>query len=286
MEEMVRKGNLLYNGGFEAGDLTGWKSGEFGLSSDFDLQVTQAKVYRGNYAGVMVAQKDNAEGYISYDKIISFEDYEAYLFVAYAFLANAERCLGYIYGLDDNGSYITKYAIGYNDEQNKWKRFLGIIRGFAEITHFKVGLYTFANNQYDYLYVDEFKVIPLKSAKSHQIMEEWDYDDLYSNTTKSLCLCVFGECRLESMLTVNAVVGTSPTLDTKIKVWHHSQYQIYEEFEHSQFTNVGRERISADIPDAAFIFVEYTVGGTGTHFDIHHQIRLTPNGSENGVSFA
>jgi len=273
---MVRRGNLLYNGGFETGTKDEWNIREIMPYPDFTLDVTQDKVYRGSYAGVMVAIIDNSEAHLVYNKLISFEESEAYLFIGYAFLANAERCQGYVYGYDDNGNYITKYPIGYNDEQNKWKRFLGIIRGFAEITHFKVGLYAFADTQYDYLYLDEFKVIPLKSAKSHQIMEEWAYDDLISNTSKSLCLCVFGECRLESMLTVNACIGTGKTLDTKIKVWHHSQYQIYEEIEHSQFTDVGRERITADIPDAAYIFVEYTVGGTGTHFDLHHQIRLTP----------
>jgi len=273
---MAKKGNLLFNGDFEHGTTQGWKVGEFGLSGDFDLFSGSEGAYRGSYGGKVVAKKDNAYGYISYDKFCSFEDYEAYLLLGYIKLLNADKCQLILYGLDDNGNYIDKIPIGFNSEAGVWKRFSGILRGFGEITNFKVGFYIFADKEGDYAYFDEFKLLPLKSTSAHRIVEEWKIDNLTSYTLKVVPAGVVGECRLESFLVVRGVSGTSPTLDTRFEVYYPPSYDYYEVIEHTQMTGIGTDHISYDLVDGTYIWVIYNVGGDGASFDITHQVRLIP----------
>ena len=181
-----------------------------------------------------------------------------------------------MYGLDDNGNYIDKYPIGFNSACGVWKRFSGILRGFGEITNFKVGFYVFATYEGAWAYFDNFKLLPLKSAKSHRMVEEWKIDSLTSYHLRVLSAGVIGECRLESLLTVRGVSGSSPTLDTRIEVYYPPSYDHKEVVEHSQFTDTGFERVSADLVDGSYIWIIYNVGGSSPSFDITHQIRLIP----------
>jgi len=273
---MAKKGNLLYNGDFEHGTTTGWKVGEFGLEGDFDLFSGSEGAYRGSYGGKLVAKKDSASGYISYDKSCSFEDYEAYLMIGYIKMVTTDKTQLILYGLDDNNNYINKYGIGFNTDCGVWKRFSAILRGFEAITNFKVGFYIFADYEGGYAFFDEFKLLPLKSITAHRVVEEWKLDGLTSYKLKVLPAGVVGECRLESLLTVRGVSGTSPTLDTRIEAYYPPSYDHVEQIEHSQFTNTGFERVSANLVDGTYIWIIYEVGGTSPSFDITHQIRLIP----------
>jgi len=79
-----------------------------------------------------------------------------------------------------------------------------------------------------------------------------------------------------SLLTVRGVSGTSPTLDTRIEVYYPPSYDYFEKVEHSQMTDVGLDRVSADLVDGTYIWIVYNVGGSSPSFDITHQIRLIP----------
>jgi len=274
--EMAKKGNLLSNGDFERGTTEGWQIGEFGLAGDFRLGLETTNVYRGSYSGKLIAEKDNAEAYVSYDKFCSFEDYEAYLLIGYIKMITTDKSQLILYGLDDNGEYIGKYCIGYTSECAIWKRFAGILRGFGEVTNFKVGLYIFASYEGGWAYIDDFKLLPLKSIRSHRLVEEWEITDLIGTELRVLPIGVIGECRLESMLKVTSVSGSSPTLDVKFDVFYPPSYQIIERIQHSQFTDTGYERISVDLPDGSYIWIVYEVGGSNPSFDLRHQIRLIP----------
>jgi len=273
---VAKKGNLLSNGDFEQGTTIGWKIGEFGLAGDFRLGLETTNVYRGSYSGKLIAEKDNAEAYVSYDKFCSFEDYEAYLMIGYVKMETTDKSQLVLYGLDDNGNYIDKFGIGYNSDCGVWKRFSAILRGFGEVTNFKVGLWIFAQYKGAWAYIDDFKLLPLKSIMAHRIVEEWKIDNLTSTKLKVLPNGVVGECRLESLLTVRSVSGSSPTLDTRIEVIYPPSYDHVEKIYHSQFTNTGFERASADLVDGTYIWVIYEVGGDSPSFNITHQIRLIP----------
>ena len=273
---MARKGNLLFNGDWETGTGVDWFIGEFGLDNDFVIEVTQEDKYQGNYGGKVTAIKDSATGYISYNKVCSFEEYEAYLLIGYIKMITTNKCQLYLYGLDDNGNYIDKYPIGFNSACGEWKRFSGILRGFGAITNFKVGFYIFASYEGAWAYFDNFKLLPLKSASSHRLIEEWKIDNLTSYYLTVLPAGVVGECRLESLLTVRGVSGSSPTLDTRIEVYYPPSYDHVEKINHSQFTNTGFERVSAYLVDGTYIWIIYNVGGSSPSFDITHQIRLIP----------
>jgi len=273
---MAKKGNLLFNGDFEHGTTEGWKVGEFGLAGDFDLFSGTEGAYRGSYGGKLVAKKDSAEGYVSYDRFCSFEEYEAYLMIGYVKMITTDKSHLVLYGLDDNGNYINKFAIGYNTDCGVWKRFSAILRGFGEITNFKVGFYIFSNYEGGYAYFDEFKLLPLKSITAHRIVEEWKIDGLTTTKLRVFPAGIVGECRLESLLTVRAVSGSSPTLDVRIEVYYPPSYDHVEKIYHSQFTNTGFERVSADLVDGTYMWIIYEVGGSSPSFDITHQIRLIP----------
>jgi len=273
---MAKKGNLLSNGDFERGTTEGWQIGEFGLAGEFRLGLETTNVYRGSYSGKLIAEKDSAEAFISYDKFCSFEDYEAYLMIGYVKMVTTDKSQLILYGLDDNGNYIDKFGIGYNSDCGVWKRFSAILRGFGEVTNFKVGLWIYAQYKDAWAYIDNFKLLPLKSIMAHRMVEEWKIDNLTSTKLKVLSAGVVGECRLESLLTVRNVSGSSPTLDTRIEVFYPPSYDHVEKIYHSQFTNAGFERVSADLVDGTYIWVIYEVGGSSPSFNITHQIRLIP----------
>ena len=191
-------------------------------------------------------------------------------------MVNTNACWTALYGLDDNGNFIDKYSIGFNSDAGVWKRFAGILRGFGDVTHFKVGFYASADNSGDYLYFDEFKLLPLRSINSHKLVEEWSIGSLQTNLLKVLSIGVFGECWFESMLRVTSVSGTDPTLDVNMRVYYPPSYNIYEEFSHTTFTGPDYERLTKALPDASYVQILYVLGGTSPSFDFHHQVRIIP----------
>jgi len=273
---MVRKGNLLYNGGFEAGTAEEWIFGDFGLQFDYTHEAETTNVYRGNYAWKFGASKNFAKGYISYDKICSFEEHEAYLFIGHVYLEGSFIINPVVYGLDDNGNLLRIIYLTDIIDTDKWIKFMGILRGIGEITHFKVGLYMFAFSEANICYVDEFKLLPLRSIRSHIVMEELDLSNITSSTGYYLNIFAFGACRLRSSLRVEEVSGDSPTLDTSIDVFYNFSRSLYKVIRHSQFTDTGLEEVVEDIGDAPLLRVNYDVGGTNPSFSVEHRIALEP----------
>jgi len=273
---MVRKGNLLYNGGFETGTPVEWIFGDFGLQFDYTHEAETTNVYQGNYAWKFGATKNYAKGYISYDKICSFEEHEAYLFIGHVYLEGSFIVNPVVYGLDDNGNLLRIIYSTDIKEQDKWVKFMGILRGIGEITHFKVGLYMFAFSAGYICYVDEFKLIPLKNIRSHIVMEEIDLTNLTANTQYFAKIFMFGNCKLRSSLRVEEALGDSPTLDTTVSVFYNFSGALYRQICHSQFTDTGLEEIVEDIGDALILRVDYKVGGTNPNFSIKHRLALEP----------
>jgi len=273
---MVRKGNLLYNGDFEAKSVEGWLTGCYGKDFDYDFGYTAEEKYRGNYSGVLISSKANAKGYLAYDKICSFEEHDAFLFVGhiksnYDFIANPV-----LYGLDDKDNLIRILYLGDIRAKGEWKGFAGIIRGISEITHFKVGLYVFCSNAGAFVYIDEFKLIPLKNITSHSLVEELTLLNVTSSEQYYLGIFALGKCKLRTSLKVENVSGTSPTLNTRLDVFYTISTSCYRRINHSEFTDLGEEEIVADLGDASIVRVNYIVGGTDPSFSISHRIALEP----------
>jgi len=273
---MALKGNLLFNGDFETGTTEGWETEPFGLTQQYTFECASEAKYRGDYGGKLNSGVDYAQGYIAYNKICSFEEYEAYLAILYVKKIFGDVNMGIVYGMDDKGNLIDKYVLGYNTDDLWWRKFIYILRGFGDITHFKIGHYVLGKVGGGLFYVDEAKLIPLRSVKGHELAEYRYYDNLsYSKTWYSGLACI-GRCKLRSIVRVEDVHGTSPTLDIKVKCFLLEYLSSGYTLTHTQFTSEGFEEVTIDLPEVSNIKIEYSLGGTDPRFDIHHHLRIEP----------
>jgi len=273
---MVLKGNLLFNGDFETGDTEGWNSNPFGLSDEHDFFVSSSARYRGDYGGTLLAGVDYANLYLLYDKIFSFEEYEGYLYMCFVNNVNATANALVLYGLDDKGNLNDLHYITYNQETNAWRLYTCIIRGLSKYTHFKVGFWGYSINAGGKFYIDEAKLIPLKSIKSYNLSEYWSFSNVTSTFNKYTTLGGVGEFKLKSIIQVDSVSGSSPTLDIRLIVAQLEDIGVTREYNHSQFTNTGSERIEHIVENVGYINVRYEVGGTDPSFSFRHVIILKP----------
>ena len=273
---MGMKGNLLYNGDFETGTTEGWENGPFGLSGELSFSADADAKYRGSYGGLLQSSVDNARSFIAYNKTCSFEEYEAFLFIMWEKVVSGLGTRGMLYAMDDKGNFLGNFLVGYNNETGIWRCHQAILRGFGEVTHFRVGGYFWTGAGGGKFYVDEVKLIPLRSIRGHTLTEYRSFEGVTTNKSWYSILECIGRCRLRSIVRVGSVSGTSPTLDITITIGLLDNTDTKYTLTHSQFTDVGVEEKIIDLPEAHFISIEYTVGGTSPSFDIYHHLRIEP----------
>ena len=273
---MARKGNLLYNGDFETGTLEGWVNGICGLQDGMVLEVKSEAKYRGNYGGKLYSGTTYRASYVGYNKTCSFEEYEAYLYIIYGYLDEGFTLSPQIYGLDDKGNLIDKYYLAYNTEKDVWRCFKAIIRGFGEITHFKVGVLGWCQDTIGRMYFDEAKLIPLRSVRGHELAEYRMFSSLGADKEWFSGLACIGKCKLRSIIRTANVSGTSPTLDVNLEISLLDNSETKYTLSHSQFTGEGFEEVTIDLPEASVIKVTYDVGGSYPSFDVYHHLRIEP----------
>ena len=273
---MALKGNLLFNGDFETGTTEGWISGPFGKICQYDLHASEWGAYKGDYGGYAVALQNGAVGYFGYDKVCSFEEYEGYLFMFYGKISSGFYLNGVLYGLDDKGNLIKDYTIGYITEMGEWKKVMALLRGYKDITHFKVGIELGGVNVGDVSIFDEVKLYPLKSIRSHILGETITISGLGTGRQVDVGLACFGSCVLRSILKTYNVEGTNPTLNTRIEVYIFDAPNTKIIRNHTEFTTEQFEEIDIDLPEISFIRIIYAVGGTDPSFDIEHNLRIEP----------
>ena len=273
---MALKGNLLFNGDLETGDLTGWDLQPFGKTQQYTATVTTDAKLRGNYGLKLSSDVDLAVGYIAYNKICSFEEYEGYLFIFPFKMVEGYYNVGILYGMDDKGNLIDDYWVGFNKEKGTWKTIKAILRGFGDITHFKIGGHFYGTYNTDIFYIDEVKLLPLRSIKGHVLAEYKAFDNVTTNTEWYPLLACIGECKLESIVRTSDVSGTSPTLDVEVEIGLFDNTATYLSYTHTQFTGEGVDKLSVELPEVCWIKVAYTLGGTDPSFDIYHHLRIIP----------
>ncbi|RLC76558.1 MAG: hypothetical protein DRJ03_28440 [Chloroflexi bacterium] len=273
---MALKGNILFNGDFETGTSEGWIEAPYGQGTGYTLYVLPQAAYKGEYGGYALATEDGAVGQFAYDKVCSFEEEEAYLFIMYAKMISGFWLNGLLYGLDDKGNLIQTYRIGYITETGEWKKIMAILRGYKDITHFKVGVELGGFSTGDKSYIDEVKLFPLRSIRSHILGETITIEGLEVGREVDVGLACFGSCVLRSILKTYNVEGTNPTLNTRIEVYlfdaPHSKFVR----NHTQFTTEQFEEVKMDLPEISFIRITYAVGGDNPSFDIEHNLRIEP----------
>jgi len=274
--EMALKGNLLFNGDFETGTTEGWILGAFGYSGDHQFTACSEAKYRGEYGGRLYDEVGGSMSYLSYDKRCSFEEHEAYLFMLYLNMVSGYYSIIRLVGMDDKGNKLCEPILSYNDENNVWKRYLAILRGFGDVTHFQFGIQFLSFAVGDKLYLDEAKLIPLRSIRSHTLTEGRYFDGLTSNTEKYVGIACVGRCRLRSIVKVTDVSGTSPSLNVKIIASLIDNEDVYYELSHSEFTSEGFEEKVFDLPEAIYLKAKYEVGGTDPSFKFYHYLRIEP----------
>ena len=273
---MALKGNLLYNGDFETGTTEGWVNGAYGLVGQLNFSASAEAKLIGNYGGLLETTEDYKSSYIAYDKVCSFEEYEGYLFIMYGKIVSGLGIQGQLYGLDDKGNLKQIYGIGYNTEAGEWRKFTAILRGYDDATHFSVGALLWGGSGGCKFYIDEAKLIPLKSVKSYNLSEYWSFSNVTSTFSKYTTLGGMGEFKLKSIIQIDGVSGSSPTLDIRLIVAQLEDIGVTMEYNHSQFTNIGVERIEHTVENVGYVNVRYEVGGTDPSFSFRHVIILKP----------
>ena len=273
---MARKGNLLYNGDFETGTLEGWVNGIHGLQNGMALEVKAEAKYRGNYGGKLYSGTTYRASYVGYNKTCSFEEYEAYLYIIYGYMDEGFTLSPHIYGLDDKGNLIDKYYLAYNTEKGFWKCFKAILRGFGEITHFNVGVLAWCYDTIGRMYIDEAKLIPLRSVRGHELAEHRVFPEVTENKEWFSCLACIGKCKLRSIVRTENVSGSSPTLDVSLEISLLDNSETKYTLSHSQFTDEDFEEVTIDLPEASVIKINYTLGGSSPSFDVYHHLRIEP----------
>ena len=273
---MVLKGNLLYNGDFETGTTEGWELGAFGLPAQHTLTASEEAKLRGNYGGLLTANTNFAQSYLAYNKICSFEEHEAYLFICPFKMEHGIYNLGYLYGLDDKGNLLDDFWIGFNEDMGIWRKIVALLRGYSDITHFKVGMFVYSLDAGDKFYIDEAKLYPLKSIRAVELAETRNFNDVSADLTWYSCLACIGKCKLRSIVDVRNVSGTSPSLDIILTIGLLVNTGTTYTLQHTQFTADGFEEKIIDLPEVCWISVDYKVGGDSPSFDIYHDLRIEP----------
>ena len=273
---MALKGNLLYNGDFETGTTEGWEHGAYGLSAQCNFGVSTVDKYRGSYSGEFQAFENFAESYVAYNKVCSFEEYEAFLYIIYAKKSYGLYAQPILYGLDDKGNLINTIALSWLTENNVWKRNLVLIRQLGDITHFKVGFHYKAVNSGDYCYIDEAKLLGYKSIKS-LILNDYVYkENVTSNTYYNFSLGCFGRCKIVSIIKVEDVSGTDPTLDVKLSACLLDDSMICMYSSHGTITSAGTYVLETEFPEISWLHADYNVGGSSPSFTFKHVVRIYP----------
>jgi len=283
---MALKGNLLFNGDFETGTVEGWETAPFNKPFDGELFVSEDAKYRGNYGGVLKATKDWSVMYVAYDKLCSFEEYEGFLYIVYCKNVSGVTIYPILYGTDDKGELIEALPLGYTSDTGNWLKYQAILRGFGDITHFKVGLYAYAYYKDSLFYFDEAKLIPLRSIQGHVLSENKHFADVTSDKKWHATLACIGRCRLRSILQTVNVSGSSPTLDTTLSIKIFPDQMVSYTLNHSQFTGEEFEEVTIDLPEISFITIEYKLGGTDPKFTIRHRLRVELDGMATGAVLA
>ena len=274
---MARKGNLLFNGDFETGTTEGWIFGPFGrgcANISFTASA-EAKLY-GEYGGLLTATADDAYAELAYNKTVSFEEYEAFLYILPCKMTDLGLYSGVLYGLDDKGNLVDSIYLVWRTDIGEWARLQTLLRGLGNITHFQVGLFYYGFYNGGKLYFDEVKLLPLKSVKGHVLRDKQTFTNLTTGIEWDSVLCCIGRCQLRSIVKTANVSGTSPTLDVTIKVYLFEPEYYYLTYSHTQFTGDDIEELVLDLPEAALIRINYDLGGTDPSFDITHMLRLIP----------
>jgi len=272
---MALKGNLLYNGDFEVGDTSGWVVNPFGKSGVFSLTTTTDKVKAGSYAGKF-SPSGAGSGYLAYNKSFAFEEYEGYLFIGWLYMSGDYYHAGYLWGLDDKGNLLDEFFLGINLDSGVWKKFVGILKAYGELTHFQIGVHAYAFADTDIHYIDEFKIIPIESLRSVVIHDKWKNATITAGVDKWYDLICMGQARVYSILHVTDVSGTDPTLNVTIKPSVLEDINLCNQFSHTQFTGTGAEEKYLDVSSVNGIKVEYRVGGTDPSFTINHYLKVVP----------
>jgi len=274
---MALKGNLLFNGDFETGTTEDWVFGPFGrgcANISFTASA-EAKLY-GEYGGLLTATADDAYAELAYNKTVSFEEYEAFLYILPCKMTDLGLYNAELYGLDDKGNLIEAIDLVWRTNIGDWAKLQTLLRGFGNITHFQIGLFFYSFYSGGKLYFDEVKLIPLKSIKGHVLRDKRSFTNVTTNREWDSILCCIGRCQLRSIVKTANVSGSSPTLDVTIKVYLFDPDYPYLTYSHTQFTGEDIEEIVVDLPEAALIRVNYILGGSSPSFDITHLLRLIP----------
>ncbi|UYL65027.1 MAG: hypothetical protein QIT45_gp14 [Methanophagales virus PBV266] len=273
---MALKGNLLYNGDFESGTTEGWEHGPYGYLAQCSFSASpEAKLF-GNYGGLLEATADNQRSYIAHERILPIEEYEGYLFLAqYKLIGSGENFI-YAFGLDDNRNKYYSFNLGRNLTGDKWLTACYLLRGWYDVLSWRVGMYFYGVLAGAKLYIDDVKVIPLKSIKSHVLMGYHATHGLSSNITYYLTTGCVGYCKVISHIRTVNVSGTNPTLDVKVKISPINTSAVMTTLEHPQITSDTNSIVSEEIYECGIVEVEYNIGGDNPSFDVYHQFRVIP----------
>jgi len=275
--KLTRKGNLLRNGNFEFGTTEDWVLNPHGLgvgTSHFD--VFEDGLYGSQYIGYLYVDGGNNEGYVMYDKMCDFEEYEAFLFNISIYRYGGRFAEGVLYGYEDNGNYIDYIPFGQVSETDKWVLLSAFLRGYNDMTHFKIGFRGLTYDNPAGFWVGGCKLLPLKSVKGMYIGEYIRKDDLSSDFDYyGRCACL-GRCKFYSIVTVPQLSGTDVELTIRISLYTQDWLENVVILEHPVLTEPSSDILSIEMPEIAKYRIQYIFSGSSPIADIRHDIRIVP----------
>jgi len=270
---MVRKGNLLYNGDFESGDVEGWTvAPKCSLYSEANIAIDNANQKSGSYCGKLTAggASYQAKGY---DLKLDFEEYVGYLFEIWGKKDTAYGLAPMVEFYDSQGNIRNCYMLNYTTDT-------GYILSHGIFTNWGMGAYAklflgiYALNAGEIAYFDNVSVIGLKNIKDWSFNLFKDLGTITSDTTWNTCLMIPRPAIIRDKVNVTNTGGTSPTLDIEIRMNAPYILSFIEGKSFSQITGDGLYFLTFETNSFGLIYVKHTLGGTDPTFDVSHHMEV------------
>jgi len=272
---MVKYGNLIQNGDFEAGNVDLWTVlGTEVASNDATPSIETGTVFEGSYSMKLTSTGAglNLRGYNKTFRLA--EEYEGLMYNVRLNRGTATATL-ISFGLyEDTGKVVGVYQPGIVLETG-WQIMRGIVpvNNLLPVTKIFLGMLAGASGYVNY--VDNVFLSPIKSLQgvsyTHRVLHgvktsSFDYYTL---------ITVPRSFRASVWLNISGTGGTLPTLD--VTLWTLDLVNRYK-IEHTAFPQItanGDYYFRAESNAGGQPIFEYRIGGTSPTFDIKNSFSFT-----------
>ncbi|MHC1567526.1 MAG: hypothetical protein ACXQTD_07440 [Candidatus Syntropharchaeia archaeon] len=270
---MTKKGNLIENGDFEAGNTDGWTEAPKSGYNTATIEVDSSNQKSGSYCGKVVA---GGSGYyaIGYEKLFDFEEYPGYYFQIWGNRHSAYGIYPYIETYGEKEEYIDYYQLG-SYVGNGYQLFRGVIPNLGYTRWWRLFLRVYAMSADTAGLFDDIAVIPISRIEDWSLELYKDLGTITSNKSWQPYVLIPRSAKIRAFAAVTGTSGTSPTLDITMKLAEPKGLRVIEEKAFSQITGDGDYFQSWETFGFGFLSVSFTVGGSNPSFDVDMYLEVS-----------